>query len=358
MLKPYKFNGMSTPAAIALALLLSSLIFAGFLLAQQQIQRQPSPAEETQITPAVEEEEPEEVMLIAVGDISYSREVGRRVRAQNDINYPFLDVADYFKTGDIVMGNLETTITEGREIMDGEMVFRSDPGTEIALKNAGFTIMSLANNHIPDFGEKGILDTMQYLEQAGIKHVGAGANLEEASRPKYIEKNGLVLAFLAFNDSDVVPGYYGADENSPGTALMDIELMTQRVREAKENADHVIVNMHSGTEYVPNPNDRQVNFARAAIDAGAEIVIGHHPHVVQSAEIYQGKYIFYSLGNFVFDQMWSQDTREGLILKAYFNKEGLVRVEFTAVEIRDFSQPNVVYDEQAERIINRLQLNL
>jgi poly-gamma-glutamate capsule biosynthesis protein CapA/YwtB (metallophosphatase superfamily) len=355
---------MKTNTAIVLALGISTLLFAGFLYSQGFLSANRNQGklllENNSVNvsePVTEQEEPSEVLIIATGDISFSREVGRRVRAQNDINYPFLNVADYLRKGDIVIGNLESTITEGREIMDGEMVFRSDPGTEIALRNAGFNLITLANNHTPDFGEKGLKDTMFYLEQAGLDHIGAGMNLEEASRPKYITKNGITFAFLNFNDSDVVPGYYGAGENSSGTALMDIDLMTFRVAEAKENSDFVILIMHSGTEYVPNPNQRQIDFARAGIDAGVEMVIGHHPHVVQSAEIYKGKYIFYSLGNFVFDQMWSQDTREGIILSVSFNRDGVKDLEFIPYEIRNFSQPNTVDGEQAQRIINRLQLD-
>jgi len=122
------------------------------------------------ITPEVEES----VSLIAVGDISFSRSVERVIKSQNNnYDYPFVKVADFLKTGDIVFGNLETPITPGREIKSGEMIFRSNPQTAEALKKAGFTIVSLANNHTPNFGEKGLFDTFDYLENAGIKYVGA-----------------------------------------------------------------------------------------------------------------------------------------------------------------------------------------
>ncbi|MDO8572074.1 MAG: CapA family protein, partial [bacterium] len=255
--------------------------------------------------------------------------------------------------GDIVFGNLEAPITKGREVKVGEMSFRVNPGTEIALKDAGFTIVSLANNHSKNFGEKGLIDTFSYLKNSGIAYVGAGHE-KEAYAPVYLEKKGIRFAFLAYNDHDVVPSSYRASGKRIGTAFMDVKRMVVGVQEAKKNADIVVVSMHSGTEYVVKPNKSQVSFARAAVDAGADLVIGHHPHVVQSMEIYKGKYIFYSLGNFVFDQMWSQDTREGLVVKFNFTKEGVHSFDLKPVLIHNFAQPEFILGKQAEKIIKRL----
>jgi poly-gamma-glutamate synthesis protein (capsule biosynthesis protein) len=112
--------------------------------------------------------------------------------------------------------------------------------------------------------------------------------------------------------------------------------------------------MHSGTEYVANPNARQVAFARAAVDAGADMVIGHHPHVVQTAEKYEGKWIFYSLGNFIFDQMWSQQTREGLGLKVFFQENAVLRIELMPVLIADYAQPAPYGGPAADKLVARL----
>lgn len=300
----------------------------------------------------------EEVTLISVGDISYSRGVERIVKGQKDINYPFLKVKDYLKSADLVLGNLETPITPGLEIPDFEMIFRSNPGTEQALKEAGFSILSLANNHTPNFGGQGLKDTFSYLEKAGIKYVGAGKNEQEANQPVYLEAKGIKFAFLAYNDSDVVPAVYEATYTHAGTAFMRIEKMVKSVKEAKQKADFVIVSMHSGTEYVNKPNDSQVNFAHAAIDAGAALVIGNHPHVVQTMEKYKEKYIFYGLGNFVFDQMWSQETREGLTIKAYFTKRGISKITLLPVIIENYSQPRMATSAEAEKILPRLEFPL
>ncbi|PKM91305.1 hypothetical protein CVU82_01760 [Candidatus Falkowbacteria bacterium HGW-Falkowbacteria-1] len=298
------------------------------------------------------------VSLIAVGDISYSRGVERMVKAKGDINYPFLEIKDYLKNSDLVFANLETPITEGREISDFEMVFRSNPGTEQALKDAGFSIMSLANNHTPNFGERGLLDTFACLDRVNIVYSGAGKNNEEADAPVYIERKGIRFAFLSYNDFDVVPAYYEASENRAGTAFMRIEKMNENVKKAKENSDFVIISMHSGTEYVDNPNNSQINFAHSAIDAGADMVIGHHPHVVQTVEEYKGKFIFYSLGNFVFDQSWSQDTTEALLVKIYFTKNGISKISFLPVVSDNLVQVKVADREEAKKIITRLKLSL
>lgn len=300
----------------------------------------------------------EEVSLVAVGDISYSRGVERIVKKENDINYPFLKIQDYLKNADLVFGNLETPITQGAEIPDFEMVFRSNPGTEQALKQAGFSILSLANNHTPNFGEKGLKDTFNFLENAGIEYVGSGQNEQEANQPVYIEQKGIKFAFLAYNDTDVIPALYEAGENRAGTAFMRIEKMTKAVKEAKQKANFVIVSMHAGIEYADKPNESQINFAHAAIDAGADLIIGHHPHVVQTMEKYKGKYIFYSLGNFVFDQPQSQVTKEGLAVKIYFVKDEINKISLLPVVMENLAQPEVASQSEAGKILQRLNFPL
>jgi len=300
----------------------------------------------------------EEVSLVAVGDISYSRGVEQIVKKQNDINYPFLKIKDYLQGSDLVFGNLETPIIQGREIANFEMIFRSNPGTEKALKEAGFSVLSLANNHTPNFGEEGLRSTFNYLENAGIKYVGAGKDTKEANQPIYIEVKGIRFVFLAYNDTDVVPAAYEASENHAGTAFMRIEKMAAAVKEAKQKADFVIVSMHAGNEYTEKPNDSQINFAHRAIDAGADLIIGHHPHVVQPMEKYEGKYIFYSLGNFVFDQMWSQETKQGLTIKVYFTKKEIRKISFLPVVTDNLAQPRMANNSEAEKILERLDFPL
>ncbi len=299
----------------------------------------------------------EEVSLIAVGDIMLSRTVASKIKLHNDINYSFLKVSDFLKSADITFANLENPITDGPIVIPFEMRLRADPGIEQALKNAGFDILSLANNHTPDFGVTGIIDTIDYLDKVGIFHVGAGQNSEMANNPVYISRNGITFAFLAYNDMDVVPSFYEATDARPGTAFMRKEKMVEMVKLAKEKADFVIISMHSGTEYTDKPNQSQINFARTAIDAGAELVIGHHPHVVQPIEKYNGKYILYSLGNFIFDQMQSDEVKQGLAVKIYFDKTGIKQIWPVPVLIQDYSQPKFLEGDKADKVLERLDYN-
>jgi len=297
--------------------------------------------------------------LVAVGDIMLSRGVAMQIQENKDPGQPFDHMEEYLQRGDITFGNLEGPITEGRKIEIPEMIFRADPGVENALKNAGFDILSLANNHTMDFGARGLIDTMTLLNKAGIKHTGAGKKRMQAYTPVFLEVKGIKTAFLAFNDPSVLPGSHRLAGNGPGTAILDRALAVKAIKEAGERADFVIVSMHAGTEYIEEPDRLQYRFAHLFIDAGADLIVGHHSHVVQRVEKYKGKYIIYSLGNFVFDQMWSRDTREGLIAKIYISHNKPVQVEyieFIPIYINDRTQPELLKGDRARAVIKKLKL--
>jgi len=319
-------------------------------------QREKISASTTVASPLSEKtiEQEKQLTLMAFGDIMLSRNVAGKMKT-NGNDYPFLKVRDTLKTADIVFANLENPITPGPEIKTGQMMFHANPGSEQALKDAGVSIVSLANNHTPNFGANGLTDTVKYLDSIGIEHVGAGKNAQDASKAVFTTTNGLKIAWLAYNSPDVVPKSYAASANHAGTNFMDLERMISAVKEARARADLVIVSMHAGTEYKTSPNKTQKEFAHAAIDTGAEMVIGHHPHVVQTMEEYKGKFIFYSLGNFVFDQMWSRETREGLGLKITLTKDGVQDVSFLPLIIDDYAQPHFVRGKEAEKIIKHLK---
>ena len=300
--------------------------------------------------------ETEEVSMIAVGDLMLSRNVAAKIKKFKDFNYPFASTSAYLKSADFVFGNLESPITLGPIVPTGSFTFHADPGAEAALAAANFKVLSLANNHLPNYGAVGIADTIKYLNEAGIAYTGAGQNLVEASLPARLDFKGIKFAFLAYNDSDVVPPGYGAAAGRAGTALMDITKMQAAVSAVKKQADLIIVSMHSGKEYTEGLTRSQTEFARAAVDAGAELVLGHHPHVTQRVEKYKDKYIFYSLGNFVFDQMWSEETRRGAAVKFYFNVAGLLRAEVQPMVIMDYARPVLAEQKIAEAIYQRLKI--
>lgn len=297
-----------------------------------------------------------EVSLIAVGDIMLSRSVAAAITKHNDPTWPFQKIIPYLKSGDIVFGNLETPLTAGPPVEPNQMVFHSDPAEAAALKSVGFTILSLANNHVPNFGQSGIINTLKYLDAAGLAHAGAGKDESAAGAPAIITSHNLRFAFLAYNDHDVVPSSYGAGADHYGTNLMNIPDMIKAVQAAKTQADFVIVSMHSGHEYSAAADASQVAFAHAAIDAGADLVIGHHPHVVQPLEKYHGHYIFYSLGNFVFDQLPSE-TRVGLSLKIEFDKNGVKNVYLYPISLNGY-QPQLLGGAAADNVLARLDYPL
>ncbi len=280
-----------------------------------------------------------EVTMIAVGDVMLSRMVQRSIRNTQDPSYPFAKIGDELHAADFVFGNLETTIGEGDLTPTTTMQFRSDPGVEKRLYDASFRVVSVANNHMHDFRKPGILRTLELLDAAGIAAAGAGADSDHAYAPQYITINGITFAFLAYLDPALAPLYVRPTNTEAGVAVMDVGLMREAVANAKEQADFVIVSMHAGTEYKEKPTATQTTFAHAAVDAGADMVIGAHAHIVQPVEEYKGKYIFYGLGNFVFDQMWSEPTRKGLTVKAVFTPSGLKHVEWNRVYIERDYQP-------------------
>lgn len=295
------------------------------------------PLSETKVSPASEAG----VSIIFVGDVMTSRTVAQKMK-KNGYDYPFSGVIEYLKSADMVFANLETPITPGPSVSSGDVVFRSDPEVANALARANIKIVSLANNHSMNFGVQGIADTFRYLMSAGVDFVGAGNNEAETYAPKYVDIDGINFAFLAFTDTDVLPPGAAIEVIQPGVAIMGLAKAKKAIQIAKGVADVIVVSMHSGTEYTATPNQRQTNFARGVVDAGADLVIGHHPHWTQPVERYKGKYIFYSLGNFVFDQMWSRKTREGEAVKIYFSKDGVEKYDLTKIVIDDYSRPKIV----------------
>ncbi len=298
---------------------------------------------------------------IFVGDIMLSRNVDAQMKKNNSYAYPFLNVSDLLQKNDFVFANLEAPIINGRTIKDGEMVFRVDEDILPTLKQMNFSVFSLANNHIFNFGEKGFLNTLNLLDKFNIQYPGAGKNFAEAHQPKIIERNNIKFAFLAYNDVDLTVPIAKATENHCGIAIMDnLVQLQQDVANAKKMANFVIVSMHAGDEFQYEPEQYKIDFAHAAIDAGADLVIGHHPHVLQSIEKYKNGYIFYSLGNFVFDQMWSNETRESMALRIIFSPKTIKAIQIYPIFIENSGQPKIINasnsPEHYQNIIQKINL--
>jgi poly-gamma-glutamate synthesis protein (capsule biosynthesis protein) len=209
-------------------------------------------------------------------------------------------LAEITKNADLHLANLESPITRfDTTTVKKRYLLSSAP--EVAgtvLSSLGVDGVSLANNHIMDYGPLGLLHTFEYLNKAGIKYAGAGANREHAERAAVFERRGRKIALLAF--SNTFPRSFWSEERKHGTAFGALGRVKKRVEEESAISDHLIVSFHWGSEKDTIPQTYQRNLARAAIDAGADVVFGHHPHVLQPVEKYRGKYIFYSLGNYFF----------------------------------------------------------
>jgi len=294
------------------------------------------------------------ITLVAVGDIMLSRTVEQKMIQRNDWLYPFRETYQITTAGDIVFANLESPIIKGPIIETGQMVFRTDPQSVEGLKFGGFNVLSLANNHMKNYGQEGIEKTIEYLDQAGIAYTGAGLDIEKARQPAIMEIQGIKFGFIAYTDGSFTPNNYEATENRAGSPFLKTEILIEGISNLKERVDVIIVSMHAGTEYSNTPNQKQIDFAHTAIDNGASLVIGHHPHVVQPIEQYKNGYILYSLGNFIFDQMWSEPTRKSVIVTITFKNEAIESIDLTPLKIYYYAQPRVLNNEEGQNIINQM----
>lgn len=279
----------------------------------------------------------DEVTLIFVGDIMLSRSVGEEMEKRGDFRYPFLEVAESIRRADIAVGNLEGPISSRGRNQGSQYSFRADPRAVGGLAFSGFDVLSLANNHIWDWGADALTDTVRLLQENGIQPVGAGGGEEEANRAVVRETGGARIAFLSY--TNLYPEALEAKGSAPG--ISDFERREARVREAALAADVVVVLLHWGDEYEMRSNNIQQEVGRRLIDAGADLVVGHHPHVIQEIEAYGDGWIAYSLGNFVFDQTFSEATTEGLVLIAHIENKTLTSIETKKVFISETFQPKL-----------------
>ncbi|HVY12132.1 MAG TPA: CapA family protein, partial [Alphaproteobacteria bacterium] len=254
--------------------------------------------------------------FLAVGDIMLSRGVAAQITKEQNVNWPFLRVQDLLRQASFNFGNLESPAAPSGTppVIGGHsLIFGAPPEDLQGLAQANFQVLNLANNHAFDQGLAGLKATRMDLDQLSLAHMGTGNTTAQAWQPARFSAGGLTVCFIGASYASVNDG--GGATNPYVARIEDTANLAAAIAQAKETCSFVVATMHAGTEYARLPNAAQTAFAHAAIDAGADLVIGAHPHWIQPIEQYRGKYIFYSLGNFVFDQSWSQDTREGLALK-------------------------------------------
>jgi poly-gamma-glutamate capsule biosynthesis protein CapA/YwtB (metallophosphatase superfamily) len=301
---------------------------------------------------------PEVTTLAVVGDIMLGRQVGDRHR--DDPGAPLLPLAGRLAAAEITVGNFESTLSaEGSPTQGGDS-FAASPRVTPRLRTAGFDLMSLANNHVGDYGDRALRQTLSRFELAGIKTVGAGRDLTAARRPVIIERDGVRIGFLAVDSIGETPA---ASQSRAGTNRLNmpprtgplnrsqLQRISSDIRELSKRVEVAVVLTHWGTQYTHRPESSQRVAARAFADAGADLVIGGHPHWVQGLEMAGSAVVVHSLGNFIFDMDFQTKTREGIFLEIVL-WDGMVKaVEPVPYLIDDAFTPRLIKGDRAQNIL-------
>jgi hypothetical protein len=274
--------------------------------------------------------------LIATGDIIPARSVNYQAVKLSDFTWSYRLIADVLKSSDLTFANLESPLITNCPSTQEGMIFCGDSKATQGLVFGGIDIVNLANNHTGNHGLEGLDETVTHLSNVGIKATGRNNLIIQ-------DVKGVNFGFLGYN-------LIGHPED--GISWADPEKIIQQIIQARNKVDILIVAFHWGTEYVPLPTDSQIDFAHLAIDQGADLVIGNHPHWIQPVEMYQGKIITYAFGNTIFDQLWSQKTREGLVGKYTFYDKQLVDLQLLPLQIDNYGQPHWVESSQKNTILD------
>lgn len=281
------------------------------------------------------------ITLAFTGDVMFGRTVNSHMltTASTDL-YPFTYTADFLRHFDLTIGNLECVISKLGTPVPKSYTFRGDPRAYDRLLSAGFDLVSVANNHSGDYGKAAFLDEFLTLPTRGLSPIGGGRNKQQAHTPVFKTVRGTSIAFLAYDEID--PYDFAATDTTPGHAWLNEADLRQDVAKARSSADFVITFVHWGIEYFTSLTASQRHLARVAIDAGADLVVGAHPHVIEPYEFYKGKLIVYSLGNFVFDNMYDEVVRRGNILTLTIQKNRLLAWKLVPTRIGDWGEPTLL----------------
>ncbi len=292
--------------------------------------------------------------VAAVGDLMMSSWIINVVR-QEGVDYPFDSTRTLLQKSDFAIANLEAPLSNTGEPFEGKkFTFKVPPEFVTGIKNAGIDVLNLANNHILDFGSEGLRNTIATLDSMKIYHIGAGANSDSACAPTIVDYFGVKIAFLGF--SMTFPEEFWASDTACGTCY-PYEMKFQRlVQQCEQDADLTIVSFHWGAEKRTTPKEYQIYYAHKAIDLGADLVLGHHPHVLQGLELYKNRLIAYSLGNYVFAS-YSENARDSIVLQAMITPNGLLSARVFPITVYNADvnfQPQLLYGVDRTAVLQRL----
>ena len=277
------------------------------------------------------------LVLRFTGDVNLSSRF-ESVTNEKGADYLWRQINPLLKTADISFLNLETSVSDrGRKVKE-RLFFRTSPQNMMGLVNSGVDLVSVANNHTYDYGPIAFEDTLNFLTDNKILYAGGGRDLNAALEPKYINKKGMKIGFIAFNQ--IFNNTWGAADNKSGQLGYDDytrNAIFKAIREAAAECDQLIVMAHWGVERANLPKEETKLLARALIDAGADLIVGSHPHVLQGVEVYKNKPIYYSVGNSIFTNK-DEHTSGGAIFELKLNQEGIISAKFypTYIEKKDF----------------------
>jgi poly-gamma-glutamate capsule biosynthesis protein CapA/YwtB (metallophosphatase superfamily) len=248
-------------------------------------------------------------------------------------------VREYLSGADLTLANFENPVIRDAVYHPDATTFTGDLRLMPVLDQASMDGVTLGNNHILDAGTTGLNETMRHLDNAGIAHAGAGMDLAEARKPMVFDVDGTEVGVLSYLD---VPsyGWAWATQTAPGTAPLLQNVMEEDIKLLRPRVDLILVMPHWGKEYIATPEPQQVDLAHAALDAGADLVIGGHAHWPKGIEVYEGKPIFYGVGNFLLDQSWSEETSTGIFAEITLYEDDVVQVRPVPFIMLDYAQPN------------------
>lgn len=358
---PTSLPKIDTPAPIPVAEL-PLVMLAGKPTAAPLVENTPTPTSTPTTRPVNTPTTPPQITLLFTGVIVPARCVQAAIDTRGNADYVYDEVRETISSADLAVGTLNTTLSD-LSTHTGcieTYVLVSDSRSAVAAAAAGFDVMSVATNHIKncsgescgDNSNRAFLDTLDNLRLNNIRPVGAGQNISEAMQPVVVEVKGVRFGFVSLGM--VEPNAFaGAD--SPGIASLTDDNLRASIYDARQLSDVVIVMPHWGPEDFASPNSYQLHYAQVAVDAGADVVVGNHTHVVQAIQQINGIDVFYGLGNFIFDQTWDLAHQQGVMLMLHFSGSQYTGYDIIPTHVDGDGTVHIAGQEEAAEILQRIQ---
>lgn len=296
----------------------------------------------------------DELLIHFAGDTIFSSKVAEKLEKEG-YDYPYKYVQDLFQKDDLTILNLETPVTKGGQAAKNkQFVFKSSPKALASMEKAGVDAVNLANNHILDHGISGLRDTIKYLNQYKILHAGAGNNSQDAYAPAYIERKGIRIALFGFSRVMPEPSWAAGKTQAGVASVYQPDLAIKAIKAARKKADVVLVVAHWGKERTTVLEKHQKDLAHSFIDAGADLVVGGHPHVLQGLEKYKGKWIAYSTGNFIFTKSKDPKTWETAVFEVKCTRKGACTMQLIPYRT-ELGQPVPMNKQEGSKLLREIQ---